>query len=204
MPDESCSGWSMENAPLSLEYSLSELIGFLDYLSDKGLVNKNTILSRKAASNKMLAILDSGEAADLREIDLDQVATRFGHLKGKGYSPQSLQVYKSRVATALTDFFRYKENPANFKTGNSNGTKGLAGIKAKPKPTSKAISSRPQSVSRLDESRLPTSGAATVNFPVPLRTNCVVQINGLPVDLTRAEAAKISAVVNAMVSVLEE
>ena len=192
----------MENAPLSLEYSLDELIGFLDYLADKGLVNKNTVVSRKAACNKMLAILGPGEAADLRGLDLDLVATRFGHLKGKGYTAQSLQVYKSRVGTALADFFRYKENPANFKVGG-----GSAKGSPKVKPKSLAKASSPQADLGAVRSVPASAGgviAATINFPVPLRPNCVVQINGLPVDLTKAEAAKIAAVVSAMISVSEE
>lgn len=194
----------MENAPLSLEYSLDELIGFLDYLADKGLVNKNTIVSRKAACNKMLAILDAGESADLRGIDLDLVATRFGHLKGKAYTAQSLQVYKSRVGTALADFFRYKENPANFKVGGASA-KGSPKVKPKPKGAAKNTSPQTEMIAARTVHFSGTNvSASTINFPVPLRSNCVVQINGLPVDLTKAEAAKIAAVVSAMISVSEE
>jgi hypothetical protein len=205
----------MENAPISLEYSAEALMDFLDYLSKKGLVNSNTIISRKAASNKMLAILSPGEAADLRQVDLDQLATRFANLKGKGYSPQSLQVYKSRVATSLEDFFRYKENPANFKVGSTarktaSGGFSLARSALSGKLTvSRGKKSAERPVARTEaqdvERAQPTMiSAATINFPVPLRPNCVVQINGLPVDLTKAEAAKIAAVVSAMISVSEE
>jgi hypothetical protein len=209
---ESCSMGSMENAPISLEYSAEALMGFLDYLAKKGLVNSNTIISRKAASNKMLAILSPGEAADLRQVDLDQLATRFANLKGKDYSPQSLQVYKSRVATSLEDFFRYKENPANFKVGSS-AKKTASGVWSIARSASngrivvsrvKKGAERPvaRTEAQDDERSRPTvASAATINFPVPLRPNCVVQINGLPVDLTKAEAAKIAAVVSAMISV---
>ena len=205
----------MENAPISLEYSAEALMDFLDYLAKKGLANSNTIISRKAASNKMLAILSPGEAADLRQVDLDQLATRFANLKGKDYSPQSLQVYKSRVATSLEDFFRYKENPANFRLGSTAKKTASSGFAL----TKSASSGRITIVRNKKSSALPVIrsegvdvdraqptmiSATTINFPVPLRPNCVVQINGLPVDLTKAEAAKISAVVSAMISVSEE
>lgn len=193
----------MENAPLSLEYSLDELIGFLDYLADKGLVNKNTIVSRKAACNKMLALLDPGEAADLRGLDVDLLATRFGHLKGKTYTAQSLQVYKSRVVTALADFFRYKENPANFKVGGAN-PKSTVKVRPKSKGTARLPAQAATNALNTMHMTVASVAAPTINFPVPLRSNCVVQINGLPVDLTKAEAAKIAAVVNAMISVAEE
>jgi hypothetical protein len=201
---ESVYAMSMENAPLSLEYSSEALMEFLDYLAKKGLVNSNTIVSRKAASNKMLSILSPGEASDLRLIDLDQLATRFANLKGKSYNPQSLQVYKSRVATSLDDFFRYKENPANFKAGGSGSKAGSTNtVKSKPKKVVVRSPSNPES-NVIERGQHTLTSAATINFPVPLRPNCVVQINGLPVDLTRAEAAKIAAVVSAMISVSEE
>lgn len=188
---------------------------FLDYLAKKGLVNSNTIVSRKAASNKMLGILSPGEAADLRHVDLEQLATRFANLKGKDYSPQSLQVYKSRVATSLDDFFRYKENPANFKmsasskkhilarpvAGRSASGVSASGVKNKRGLVPEIGRNEARTVDRIQPTMI---SASTVNFPVPLRPDCVVHINGLPVDLTKAEAAKIAAVVNAMISVSEE
>ena len=55
------------------------------------------------------------EARDVTLIDLDAVMSRFGHLQGKGYTPQSLAAYKSRVKAALEDFASYVENPLAFK-----------------------------------------------------------------------------------------
>ena len=40
-------------------------------------MNPNTVAARKAAANKMLAVLDENEAADLRNIGLDEIAERF-------------------------------------------------------------------------------------------------------------------------------
>lgn len=191
----------MENSPISLEYSSAALLDFLDYLGRKGLVNQNTVVSRKASCSKMLGILDPGEAADLRSVDIDRLASRFGHLRGRSYSPKSLQVYKSRVNTSIHDFLKYKENPANFKIAGGE-TKTAPGIKGKPRP------SKPQNSSALTvqeasarASNVQPHSVSTINFPVPLRSNVVVQINGLPVDLTKQEAAKICAVVQAMASV---
>ena len=180
------------------DYSLSALLEFLDYLSEKGMVNKNTITSRKGACGKMLSILDSDEQSDLRDLDLEEVAIRFNNLEGQKYTPQSLQVYKSRVSTSLSDFLRYKENPASFKI-------------AKPQPTkqssnnSQSKRARPDAIQNSDESTVIQTTAKlrvqSIDVPIPIRENCIVQINGLPIDLTASEAKKISAVVNAMTAV---
>lgn len=191
----------MENAPISLEYSSEALLEFLDYLGKKGLVNQNTVVSRKAACSKMLGILDPIEAADVRSVDLDRLATRFGNLRGKSYSPKSLQVYKSRVNTSIHDFLRYKENPANFKIVGGD-TKTSSGFKVKPRPVKlHSTSAAPMQDMNSRTLTAPLQAVSTINFPVPLRSNVVVQINGLPVDLTKQEAAKICAVVQAMASV---
>lgn len=184
---------------MAIGYELTELLKFLDYLSEKGMLNKNTAVSRKAASNKMLGILDAVEQADVRDINLDDVAARFGNLEGRKYTPQSLQVYKSRVATALADFLRYKNNPATFKTKPGGGAIKLL----------KSTGSNLQSASTQPNIDMPSADFSphripSIDIPVPLRTNCIIQINGIPVDLKPSEAKKIAAVIFAMVAVDDE
>jgi hypothetical protein len=41
-------------------------------------------------------------------------------------------------------------------------------------------------------------GTTKIIFPIPLREGVVVQIHNLPMDLTAAEAQRISAVINAL------
>ena len=48
---------------MSQDFSKQSFLDFLDYLANKGLVNKSTVSSRKAAANALLDILDDGEAA---------------------------------------------------------------------------------------------------------------------------------------------
>ena len=188
------------NQVMSLEYSVDALIEFLDYMSEKGLANKNTIQSRKAACTKVFGILDQGERSDVREIDLEQVAKRFANLRGTEYSPQSLQVYKSRVSTAVGDFIRFKEDPSSFKPSGS--------AKASPK-SARASVKRQTSEEAVQKSATatPATGSAggfgaapagSMNVPVPIRDGIIVQLMGLPFDLSKSEAEKISAVVKAL------
>lgn len=186
---------------MATEYSKEALLRFLDYLAEKGLGNKHTIVARKAASNKMFSILDEKEASDLRRIDLDQIASRFHNLRGSKYTPKSLQVYRSRVGTALNDFFRYKENPANFKMSGSTSTAKTPAKSAK-KPATSAGSGEPEPPSQGNGEE--SASIETINMPIVLRPTCIIQLNGIPIDMTASEAKKIANIVLAMAPEVSE
>lgn len=173
-------------------------LDFLEYVAQKGLMAPATARARKAALSKVLGILSPEEAQDVTALDLDELMTRFSHLQGKGYTPQSLVTYKSRVRSALDDFARYVDNPLAFKPSlqsrerKSAPGKGQASSqeqrKSEPASESGARSS-PQSVAG------PMSSSI---LPIPLRADLTIHIQGLPFDLTQAEAKKIASVVQAM------
>lgn len=184
------------------DYSLQALNEFIDYLANKHLLNKNTAQSRKGAANKILGVLDDQEASDLRNIDLDLVFTRFANKAGKDYKPDSLMVYRSRLSSALTDFFSYVENPAQFRPAvKSNGT-GSTKKSAKPTKIVRKADDRPAENKPAVDFQSPpqttqSSAPGSVNVPVPLREGVTVQITGLPADLTEAEASRLAAIIKA-------
>jgi len=170
-------------------YSRSALLEFLDYLAQKGLMKRGTVSSRKAACNNMLGILEEDEASDLRKIDLESVANRFATLKGANYTPDSLQIYRSRVGSAVSDFLRYRENPATFKV--KSGTRTSA-------PQNKAGNSKADEQKPTPKFAEPTPNDAdveTINIPIPVRPGCIAYVNGLPTDLSKAEARKFANVI---------
>jgi hypothetical protein len=177
--------------------SRAAALEFLEYVAQKGLMARSTARARKAAVSKVLGILDENEALDITTIDLDAVMSRFGNLQGKGYTPQSLVAYKSRVKSALEDFSSYVENPLAFRPS----------VQARErKPTSgKASSSGTRNTSEglasegLRQSALTVAGPmASSILPIPIRVDLTVHIQGLPFDLTEAEAKKIASVIQAM------
>lgn len=181
------------------EYSLQALNEFLDYLSNKHLLNKNTAQSRKGAANKVLSVLDDKEASDLRKLDLDLVFTRFANKAGKDYKPDSLMVYRSRLTSALNDFLSYVENPAQFRPALRTNGSGTA-----KRPAKTARKADEQRIERElpieDQGSSKTTYAnspGSVNVPVPLREGVTVHITGLPVDLTGAEASRLAAIIKA-------
>ena len=174
----------------SQRYSVKALDEFLAWLGEKGLMPAQTVGARRAASSKMLGILDPSEADDLRDIDLDDIAQRFANLEGKKYTPDSLKTYKSRVSKSLEDFFRYLDDPASFRpTSNARRSNGK-------RPRERGDDRVDQGNGDLFEEPTPS----VLNLPVPIRENLVVQISGLPFDLTVSEATKIANVVRAMAS----
>ncbi|WP_374468129.1 hypothetical protein [Ferrovibrio sp.] len=175
-----------------MERSREALSEFLDYLANKGLMAKATAQARKAAASKILGILDDAEAADVTAIDLDDVVGRFQRLYSKNYTPQSLVTYKSRLGSALDDFRSYLSNPLAFRPAINN----------RERPKAKAVKESDEAPTRepkTESSRPHSVPIATSNIvPIPIRADLTVYVQGLPFDLTEAEARKIAAVITAM------
>jgi hypothetical protein len=173
----------------------SDLLAFLDYLATKGLMNNVTASGRKAAVKAFFGVLDDTETADVTALDLDEVAMRFLNKRGAALKPDSVKVYKSRVASAIADFKKYRADPLNFKVGVT------------PKPSTKVNKAPAQSTERLaapQSQQQPISAFVSPSemvFPVPIRANVIVKIVGLPSDLTKPEAARIANVINALATV---
>lgn len=177
---------------MTTSYSKQDVLQFLDYLSNKGLMNKDTVSSRKAAVNTLLSILSDEEAANLKGLDVDLLLHRFAHKKGSGFKPESIRVYKSRLNSVLADFERYKRDPVNYK----------------PNQTSRERPQRAQNGEAQKEipKRTPpprTGGAAddeieAIEFPIPIRKGVIVRVAGIPSDLTPEEATKIGNVILAL------
>lgn len=179
--------------------SREALLEFLDYLSRKGLMNKTTASARKAAANKILGILDDQEAEDVTSLDLDEVLMRFSNIAGANYTPDSLNTYKSRLKSAIDDFKSYLENPMGFRPSvASSGRKATERTKQSTASDASATASLRESRSSSTFSAVPAASVSI--FPIPIRSDLIVHVQGLPYDLTEAEANKIANVIRAMAS----
>lgn len=170
--------------------SRKALLDFLDYLATKGLMNVTTARSRKAAVNGVLGILTDEEASDVAALDLDDLMRRFSNLQGVKFTPESLQTYKSRVKSSIEDFMRYLDNPLTFRASTPNTPRKQ---REKAQPTDE-VREMPHS---MPESRARLAPSDSI-MPIALRADLIVYIQGLPFDLTRAEANKIANVIRAM------
>lgn len=173
--------------------SRAAVLEFHDYMARKGLMAKPTAMARKAALGKVLGVLSDDEAQDVTSLNIDDVMTRFTHLEGRSYTPDSLTTYKSRVKSALDDFANYLSNPMAFRPS-------IGGKKSRIK----IVRSKPKSEIERDDIATPPPPVASPSFtaanilPIPLRADLTVRIEGIPFDLSQAEAKKIANVVLAM------
>lgn len=180
--------------------SRDELLKFLDYVGNKGLMSPVTARSRKASANRVLSILSEDEAEDITALDLDAVMQRFSNLEGRNYTPESLMTYKSRVKAAIDDFRAYLSNPLTFRP------RGQARPVREPKGNSAAVDTptprlrvRPAPMPRAVEAPL----AASNVLNIPLRSDLTVRVHGLPFDLSVGEAKRIANVILAMAAPAE-
>lgn len=188
---------------MNKDYSLDALNKFLEYTIDKGILKAETAKSRRVASNKILEKLGPEERADLRLVNLDVEADRFANRQGGDYLPASLQVYKSRARSALTDFFAYVDNPMTFKPAGASRAVAKANGGTPKKASGGAGQAAPQN-GVTAAPQLPVAPAPSVEthdhlvFPIPIRPGLVVKLMHIPADLSTGEAEKIAQVVRAL------
>jgi hypothetical protein len=182
------------------DYSLDALNTFFDKAAQRGDLNRNTAQSRKIAANKILSLLDDHDKADLRSVDIDRAFQRFMTLQGGEYKQDSLQVYLSRVRTAVTDFVSYTDDPLTFKpSGSKRSSRGKSnkdsnGNGGKEKATRNNSGGNTGSDDKPPREDPPTHG---VTVPVQLREDLLIKISNVPSDLTPAEANRLAAIIKA-------
>lgn len=178
------------------KYSKDEFFNFVDYVGRKGLVKSSTTNNWRSSANALFSLLDDNKIQDLRNVNVDDICAQYANLRKA--SPQSLQVYKSRLKGALDDFFKYVEDPINYKPQIS------------PRTSKRTVQTQNNYVKKIEnedsksnnsnfgENSSSFSQSGLIVFPIPIRQNLVVQIRCLPHDLTDEEAEKICAVIKAL------
>jgi hypothetical protein len=153
----------------------------------KGMIPANTASARKAAANKVLALLSEEEAQDVTTLDVDETIRRFGNKFRAEYTPESLQSYASRLRSSIDDFKRHCDDPLSFKPGIA---RRLPRKSREPGSATRdiTVTGNPGS------SQLRPIAAAQI-LPIAVRPDLVVQIAGLPHDLTTAEAQRIANII---------
>lgn len=177
------------------DFSLDAFNRFMDHAASRGILKPNTAQSRKAATNKILGVLEQSEVTDLRNVDLDSAFDRFQNLQGMQYNPDSLRVYLSRARTAVSDFIAYVQNPVGFKSSTAQRSQAKKEVQegGKTKKSNKKQEVSVNSNNPPDVEPKPRG----LEIPVPLREDLTVRIQGIPADLTQAEAERLAAIVKA-------
>lgn len=183
---------------MAADYSRDAVLDFLDFLANKGLLNRGTAVSRKAAVNTLLSILSEEEAADLRALDLDDLVLRFSNLKGSEFKPESLRVYKSRLNSVLQDYARYKSDPLGFKPKISGRERSEKQSRTQADKVGSSKSEKVATPAVVQPLRSQDDETQSIVFPIPIRSGVIVKVAGIPSDLTPEEAQKIGNVILAL------
>lgn len=98
-----------------IQLGRDNLISFLDFVAEKGLMKSQTAIAYKKASNVILGILDKTEAADLSKINLEEVILRHRNLASNRIKPTTLKAYEARTRAAIGGFIEYTKDPSSWK-----------------------------------------------------------------------------------------
>jgi hypothetical protein len=178
------------------KYSKDEFFRFINYVGKKGLIKSSTTNNWRSSANALFSVVGDNETQDLRSVNVDNICNQYANLRKT--SPQSLQIYQSRLKGALDDFFKYVENPINYKPQISQRTRKKT-VQTQNIPVKKIENEDSKSNnSNYGENSSSFSQSSVIVFPIPIRQNLIVQIQGLPHDLTDGEAEKICAVIKAL------
>lgn len=168
--------------------------GLLEFLKKSGMagkINPATARSRRTAAEQLLSQLSEQESADLRLVDVDRLCSRFHKLQGSSIRPETLKLYNARLKSSLTDYFAWLEDPEGFVSVGSEARNTRK--RADANRNKKSVEEQ-----ALEEIRLGVPERPAEILPIPIRSNRVVFIQNLPLDLTADEARKIGRVVAAL------
>ncbi|MHA1547209.1 MAG: hypothetical protein ACTSUY_12420, partial [Alphaproteobacteria bacterium] len=102
---------------------------------------------------------------------------------------------KSRIKSALDDFESYLDNPLGFRPSTQTRERKTKAAEIISINLNSGATGSPSAGSGRSTTTPPASSDI---FPIPIRSDLIVRIQGLPFDLTKLEAQKISNVILAM------
>ena len=178
--------------------SLQDFMNFISSLGEKGLIPQNTAGGRKAAAQKVFAVLNESELTDITKVDIDDVMVRFANKNRGKYTPDSLRSYQSRLRSSQIEFAEYCENPLSFRPKRRLKMTSVKKSKLEM-PNGADATPEPEDISPRQHEPV-THRSAVQILPIALRPDLTIQIAGLPFDRTTAEAKKIANIVLAHAS----
>ena len=160
-------------------------------------MKKEAAQALKSACRTVFSILDDQEQKDIVALDMDEVFRRFGNSsRAMAVSPNTMRAYQHRVRQAVEDFKRFQDDRANWKPARTRRqTRATRAAPAHDIRTPKEAERIEQPVA---DAVHPVSVEAIVHrFPV--RRDVIVQISGIPFDITKTEMARMNAYLSNLV-----
>lgn len=174
------------------DWTAGDLAEHCEWLAKKGYMKKATASAMRTAVVKVFGYVEGEEwqSTSVKDIDVDDVLTRFANKAKKDFSPGSLSTYQTRFKKALESYVKYMTDPANYqapvKTRQSRPANGES------RRTNGSASNKPADESdRGDAGKLEAADGFEV-YPFPIRRGVTAHLR-LPADLTSADVQRLTA-----------
>lgn len=185
------------------------LMAFLDRTGERGEINRSTARSIRVACGKVLAVEGDPGSVDIRNLDAEEIFSRFETLNRLNYSTESMKVYRSRFLNGIAMYRARLDGRSDWKTaggwnrrgsgeGRKSAKEGGKAARAKAPRQQDPAAAAPDAPAAGNPPAGPADGApALVPYELPLRRGLRVRL-ALPEDLTQADAERISAFVGSL------
>lgn len=166
------------------------VIQFLDFVINKGYVKNATGNAMKTAVREVLSTTEGEEweRIDVRQLDVEDVSSRFATKKSHHFSTASLNTYIGRFKKAVGMYLEHAKDPANWKpdikprTTKASAARSATNVSEQTPDQQTSVNHQTPIVNRVD----------MIPYPFPLRDGVRATLT-LPVDLTPREAKRIAA-----------
>ncbi|NIM95821.1 MAG: hypothetical protein GTO18_19140 [Anaerolineales bacterium] len=166
-------------------------IEFWNYVAREGLMNVNSARSLGSASKQVLSIEEDWENMDVSTIDVEETERKFVNLRENAYSPRTIAAYLLRFRRALRLYLEYLEDPDKWEPPRSP----VRAILEERSIRENINGAQPKFFPKSSQS---DSGVRFIQYPFPLREDCVVQLR-LPVNLTQTDVDRITAYLQTLI-----
>ncbi|MCB1595280.1 MAG: hypothetical protein KDI76_10235, partial [Xanthomonadales bacterium] len=103
----------------SQDFSKNALLEYLKQAAISGILNPAVARSRKTAAEQLLVYVTPEERLNLKLVDVDELCSRIHKLEDSSIRVEALNLYNSRLKSALSDYFLWLENPEGFISNSS-------------------------------------------------------------------------------------
>ncbi|MDJ0087716.1 hypothetical protein [Pantoea allii] len=173
--------------------SIGDFKAFLETLNEIPELNGATARNLRNTSNLLLNCYVDGEILTdddrVEHLDVDAVVDYYVRFSNQNPSPSTVQVYKSRLSSALEKF------KSKFSGDDRMSTERNLELSDSLPSTRRRIRAErdfSQSVAVLNKDL--RGDSETIDIPIPLRPGLILTIPSVPTDLTNEEAERIASI----------
>lgn len=166
-------------------YSVERLLDFHKSAGMEGLINPAVARARRKAVERLIPEMSPDELSDLRQLDVDVLASRFHKLEESSIRSEALALYVDRAKMAVADFLAWSDDPAGFQSLGGERQRAIARGSLTPE---REMAERITLESTENPSNI---------IPIALRERETVYVANLPLDLSESEAERIAKIVRA-------